>query len=386
MLHPGKNFSNSHLNPIFPHPRLTPKSISTTLLPSSPTCPITESGKTHFALTALTFLLHAPLAAQDAPGAADHPLIKRFKGSDIYFSSKSDYDKLKLALSKVVWNFVEYKIDPYESLTVEGKRLTNYYQLPEGVSTLEAYRNYEQELRDQGFEILFQGEGAEIESIGYNNQIAREILNMTGLYSNPEETAQWPFQSCDEKFSAYIAARKTTDTGDIFVSVYIVKNKLDKWMKGKLLEGRTLVRLDVCEQKKREQRMELVKSEEMANEIALQGKVTLYGILFDYDKATIRPDSEPTLAEIAKLLKEKPDLKVLVVGHTDAMGSFDYNLQLSQRRAESVVENLISRGISRERLFPVGVSFACPVATNATEDGRAKNRRVELVDYSSARQ
>ena len=341
--------------------------------------------KTPFALAALTFLLHAPLAAQDAPGAADRPLIKRFKGSDIYFSSKSDYDKLKLALSKVVWNFVEYKIDPYESLTVEGKRLTNYYQLPEGVSTLEAYRNYEQELRDQGFEILFQGEGEEIESIGYDNQIAREILNMTGAYSNPEEAAQWPFQSCDEKFSAYISARKTIDTGDIFVSVYIVKNKWDKWM-GKLLEGRTLVRLDVCEQKKREQRMELVKSEEMANEITLQGKVTLYGILFDYDKATIRPDSEPTLAEIAKLLKEKPDLKVLVVGHTDAMGSFDYNLQLSQRRAESVVENLISRGISRERLFPVGVSFACPVATNATEDGRAKNRRVELVDYSSARQ
>ena len=327
----------------------------------------------------------AQVDAQDAPGSADHPLIKRIEGSEIFFSSKADYDKLKLALGKIEWIPHEMALKPYESITVEGKRLTNYYILPERISVLETLRNYEQELREQGFEILFMGEGDEVETPSYGNQIAKEILNMKGVYNTPEEKAQWPFQDSDDKFSAYLSARKSADTGDIFTSVYIVKNKLDKWMKGKLPIDRTLVRLDVCEQKKREQRMVLVKSEEMANEISLNGKVALYGILFDFDKATITADSEPTLAEIAKLLTEKPDLKVLVVGHTDASGSFDYNLKLSQRRAESVVENLVGRGISRERLFPTGVSFACPVATNATEDGRAKNRRVELVDFASAR-
>ena len=97
------------------------------------------------------------------------------------------------------------------------------------------------------------------------------------------------------------------------------------------------------------------------------------------------PYSEATLSEIAKLLQEKPDLRVLVVGHTDTEGSFEYNRSLSQRRADSVVSNLAEKGISKERLFPVGISFASPVATNATEEGRTKNRRVELVDMGVAK-
>jgi outer membrane protein OmpA-like peptidoglycan-associated protein len=97
------------------------------------------------------------------------------------------------------------------------------------------------------------------------------------------------------------------------------------------------------------------------------------------------PYSEATLSEIAKLLQEKSDLRVLVVGHTDTEGSFEFNRSLSQRRADSVVSNLAEKGISKERLFPVGISFASPLATNATEEGRAKNRRVELVDMGVAK-
>jgi OOP family OmpA-OmpF porin len=83
---------------------------------------------------------------------------------------------------------------------------------------------------------------------------------------------------------------------------------------------------------------------------------------------------------MAKLLKDNPALKLLVVGHTDNIGSLAFNMDLSQRRAIGVVNVLASRfGISKDRLTPVGVSFASPVASNQTEDGRAKNRRVELV-------
>lgn len=325
----------------------------------------------------------APSAAADVAGSADHPLVKRVTGSEIFFGKTTDFDKLKLSLGKIEWNGAEAKVKPYQSATVEGKTRTNYYKVPDKIGVLEVLRNYEQDLKEAGFEILHRGQGEEIETPGYNNQIAREIYGMSGNYGTPEEKAQWPFQHTDEKMAGYLAAKKSGENGDIYASVYIVPNQHNKWLD--IPVDRTLVRLDICEVKAREQRMELVKSEEMASQIALNGRIALYGILFDFDKATLRPDSEPTLAEIARLLKEKPELNVLVVGHTDASGSFEYNRGLSQKRAESVVADLAAKGISKERLFPVGVAFASPVATNTTEDGKAKNRRVELVDMAGGK-
>lgn len=320
----------------------------------------------------------------DVDGASDHPLIKRITGSEIFFSKRADFDQLKLALGKIKWNGGEMRVDPFEHVVVEGKVLTNYYLVPEGLGTLEVLRNYEQELREQGFEILFSGRGEELETPGYNNEVAREVFGMKGSYATPEEKAQWPFQQARENTAAYLAARKKTETGEIFVSVYVVNNTLADWLKILPLD-RTLVRLDVCEVQPREQRMELVTREQMAGEISLNGRIALYGILFDFNSATLRSESEPTLAEAAALLEANPDLRILVVGHTDTVGSFSFNKDLSQKRAESVVADLIRRGIKSDRLFPVGVSFASPVATNATEDGRAKNRRVELVDLAGGR-
>lgn len=108
--------------------------------------------------------------------------------------------------------------------------------------------------------------------------------------------------------------------------------------------------------------------------------MAIYGIYFDTNSAEIKPESKPALEEIGKLLRNNPDLKLLVVGHTDNVGDFDFNLQLSQRRAEAVVRALVrEQGVAVSRLRSHGVSFAAPVATNDDEEGRAKNRRVELV-------
>jgi len=110
-----------------------------------------------------------------------------------------------------------------------------------------------------------------------------------------------------------------------------------------------------------------------------QGFVALY-INFDTDKAVIKPESEPVLAEMAKLLKDNPGLNVFIVGHTDSTGSYEHNLKLSQERAAAVVSALVSpHGIAASRLTAVGVGPVAPVATNDSEDGRAMNRRVELV-------
>jgi len=96
----------------------------------------------------------------------------------------------------------------------------------------------------------------------------------------------------------------------------------------------------------------------------------------------VKKESRPTLNEIAKMLTDRPKLKILVVGHTDSAGSFAYNLDLSQRRARAVVSILHKEyGVSEKRLKSFGVSFSCPAATNRTEKGRARNRRVELVTW-----
>jgi len=104
------------------------------------------------------------------------------------------------------------------------------------------------------------------------------------------------------------------------------------------------------------------------------------GILFDTGKADIKPESHPALQEVAKLLKGDPKLKVYVVGHTDNVGGLVANMDLSKRRAASVVLALTTEfGVPAAQLQSYGDGPYAPVASNDSEDGRALNRRVELV-------
>ena len=117
-----------------------------------------------------------------------------------------------------------------------------------------------------------------------------------------------------------------------------------------------------------------------AKDLDTTGHVAVYGIYFDTGKSDLKPESEPALKEVATLLAGDPALTLWVVGHTDAVGQVDANMTLSQARAEAVVHALVTtHGIAAARLRSYGVGPLAPVATNGTEDGRAKNRRVELV-------
>ncbi|HNU01024.1 MAG TPA: OmpA family protein [Acidobacteriota bacterium] len=110
------------------------------------------------------------------------------------------------------------------------------------------------------------------------------------------------------------------------------------------------------------------------------GHVEVPGIFFDTGKSVLKPESDAAVGEIAKLLQADPALKVYVVGHTDSVAALDLNMKLSQARAEAVVQALVTKhGIAAARLVGRGVGPLCPVASNDTEEGRAKNRRVELV-------
>jgi outer membrane protein OmpA-like peptidoglycan-associated protein len=114
--------------------------------------------------------------------------------------------------------------------------------------------------------------------------------------------------------------------------------------------------------------------------IAATGKAAVYGIYFDTDRALVKPESGPSLEEITRLLKQNTGLSLYVVGHTDNVGGLDHNLKLSADRADAVVKALVGRGIATVRLKAAGVGPYSPVASNRAEEGRAKNRRVELVD------
>jgi OmpA-OmpF porin, OOP family len=128
------------------------------------------------------------------------------------------------------------------------------------------------------------------------------------------------------------------------------------------------------------QQQVVASAKELQSGINATGHIVANGIFFDTDKAELKPESKPALDEIAKLLKDDPGLRIYVVGHTDNQGNLAHNLDLSKARAASVAKALESQyGIAAPRLASYGDGPYAPVASNESEDGRAKNRRVELV-------
>ena len=121
-----------------------------------------------------------------------------------------------------------------------------------------------------------------------------------------------------------------------------------------------------------------ITASDLNDEINKSGHVAVYGIHFDTGKATIQPDSEAVLQQIVQLLQQNPTLKLRVEGHTDNQGPAPANQTLSEKRAQAVVAWLTAHGVNSSRLVAKGFGASKPVSANNTEEGRAKNRRVEL--------
>ena len=163
------------------------------------------------------------------------------------------------------------------------------------------------------------------------------------------------------------------------VYLKLVKDNLITWVRVNASGDAYSYFVWIIEEAEMEQDI-VVDAKSMMSDINAQGRVALYGIYFDFDKSEVKPESDPTLKEISKLLSENPTLKLYVVGHTDNVGDYNYNMKLSQSRAEAVVKVLVSKyGVDNKRLTPAGVGPLAPVTTNDTEEGKAKNRRVELI-------
>ena len=157
------------------------------------------------------------------------------------------------------------------------------------------------------------------------------------------------------------------------------KNNHVTWIRVKSYTDARSYQVRIIEEAEMKQDI-VVDANAMLSDINAQGRVALYGIYFDFNKSEIKPESESTLKEISKLLSKNPKLNLYVVGHTDNVGDYGYNMKLSQSRAEAVVNTLVSKySINKDRLTAAGVGPLSPVTTNDTEEGKAKNRRVELI-------
>lgn len=160
-------------------------------------------------------------------------------------------------------------------------------------------------------------------------------------------------------------------------TIVLLKDGKETWVEVRSSSKR--YKLSIIEKKAMEQEV-VANAEAMGNDINTTGHVSVYGIYFDTGKSTIKPESDAAISEIAKLLKDNGGLKIYVVGHTDNVGSFDSNMKLSKDRADAVAKALTgNHGIAATRLKSYGVASLTPVTSNDTEDGKAKNRRVELV-------
>ncbi|MDR3698337.1 MAG: OmpA family protein [Candidatus Sulfopaludibacter sp.] len=177
---------------------------------------------------------------------------------------------------------------------------------------------------------------------------------------------------------------KTKQTPPGYYIVFVTEYKdgiTPERLQGRLAKGQALAEIVAILPDTMEKKMTFVNADEMKQGLRDAGKVALYGVFFDIDKDVVKPESQPTLQEIATLLKGDPALRLHVVGHTDSQGKADYNLDLSRRRAASVVRELTAKfGIAANRLDSFGCGPYSPAASNAGEEGRAKNRRVELVE------
>jgi len=286
-------------------------------------------------------LLVSTARATDVDGSKDHPLITRYQGSSIAEYNQQEYAEYTLPLG--VPNDDHFA----KSQQLEGKLTRIRYDMPQNRSALEVFRNYRAALKKGGFAELFS-------CVGESQCKGSQTLGWCG--------------GCSPH---HLSEKLSRPEGDVYVSLHIEQDNPNTaaW-----------AQLDVLEIKPLDTGLVSVDAESLARDLDRAGHASVYGIYFDTGKAEVKPESDATLKEIAKLLQRNAQLKLYVVGHTDNQGTLDMNMDLSRRRADAVVKVLVAKhSVNLARLSAQGDGPTAPVASNDAEQGRAKNRRVELV-------
>jgi outer membrane protein OmpA-like peptidoglycan-associated protein len=297
---------------------------------------------------------------QDAPGSADHQMVGRFKGSVIKAQTRQGFDRYVFPLGPADKSETRFQ----QQQEIEGKVTKTLYEAPAGSSPLAVFRSYQVALQQAGFATMYTcatkqcSPDGRIQYAIKSTRPADYIRDLGG-------------RSFDDEDAYLLAAHESRK--DVYAVVYVTHTYGDA--------THVVYLTDVIETKPLASGLvAVVDAKTMADDIGKVGHVALYGIHFDTGKATLKPESSAALEEIAKLLKMDPALKLHVVGHTDNVGTLAANMTLSKQRADAAVGALATEyHIASGRLIGNGVGPLAPVASNSSEDGRAKNRRVELV-------
>ncbi len=300
--------------------------------------------------------LTAAFASDDA--AQDHPAVSRYPGATIEKHDFKEYEEAQLILSKPYFDSKTRSYTADKLLPVEGRVTYLHYEIPSSASALQVFRNYQSALKRSGFTELY---ACNRPCYDGNLGDLSELLKARDLYLNGHADNQ------------YLAAQR----GDTYVSLAV-----NSFGSG----GTTHAWLFVIEKEKLDDgKMAVTGASPIAKALDANGRVDLYGFYFDTGRAQLKSGSEATLRELAQVLKDNPALQIDVVGHTDDVGSADANQNLSQARAQAVTAALAAQhGVEAARMTALGRGASQPVASNKTEDGRAKNRRVEIVAHPAA--
>ncbi len=277
------------------------------------------------ALAALSLLAIAcaAQAGDDVKGSKDHPLLTRYPDSFITEYEKN-FNSVTFAVGKTADGKPEEK-------AIEGQAtlFRYYYDSPETQpSPLQVIRNYQNAIKAIKGEVVFErlpkeGDGGE-----------------TTLKVN-------------------------TNGKDVWIKV-----EPDIWSAPTQSYKLSIVEVEAMAQ--------VVSANAMLDALNKDGFIALY-INFDTNKSDLKTDGEATVKEIVALLKASPTLKLSIEGHTDNVGTPAANLKLSEARAKAVVDAVVKAGIDKSRLASKGLGQSTPIADNRTDEGKAKNRRVELV-------
>lgn len=279
-------------------------------------------------LLLLAVTLAAPAFADEAEGCADHPLFNRIKGYELQGCEDKEFDEFRFPVAPA-----PDSDPPFKQEAVEGRWSQLRYGPPEGqspASSLQVIRNFQNAAKAAGGTV-----------VGEFNHVDHDLSSLGG------------------------GSRATT--------LRIAKSGKEAWVLV-LASDDGPYSLTLVE---REAMRQDVVANELLDKLNKDGFVALY-INFDTGKATIKPESQGTVDEVAKALKSAPDLKLEVGGHTDNVGQAAANQALSEARAKAVQAALVAQGIAAARLSARGYGDTKPIADNRSEEGRAKNRRVEL--------
>jgi OmpA-OmpF porin, OOP family len=315
------------------------------------------------AATALAWAQEEQL--KDCNGCSDHAMVSRYPNSILVGHDRRAFERVMLADGPSLVGEDGEWLKP-TTLTVEGKRTQLFYWEPEGRSALEIFLNYQDALRKSGMTQLF---SCADDACG--EPFAGQVLRMMRVdLENSLEARQG---AGDAEHPHYLLAKMSREQGDVYAAVLVAELSTRE-------PPRAAAVVIVAETKPLEKGMVVIDVPTLERQLLQDGKATIYAITFDFDQAKIKPESKVQLDQIAKLLADHADIKLSINGHTDNQGAPDYNHTLSQRRADAVVAALVAGyGVSAERLTAQGFGASTPLTGNDTEEGRAKNRRVELI-------